>query len=141
MKNDITRRDFTKLTTAAFGGVVAGAALGGKLAKADGDDEGYDPAKHACRGLNECAGHGADGENECAGQGSCATVSQVCGGHNACKYQGGCGAEPANNECAGQGGCRVPIVHDGKWAQARELFEARMTAAGKEFGDAPPAAE
>ena len=139
MKKVFTRRDFTKLTTAALGGAVAGTTFlgsGSKTARAD-DDADDAASKHACRGLNECAGNGAGGENACAGQGTCATVEHTCAGSNDCKYQGGCGEEPANNDCSTQGGCHVPIANEEKWATARELFEARMTAAGKDFGEAP----
>lgn len=142
MKKSFTRRDFTKLTTAALGGAVAGASfLGSGLqpARAQVGEGDYDPSKHACRGLNECSGLGAGGDNDCAGQGTCATVNNTCAGSNECKYQGGCGAEPANNECAGEGGCHTPISDADKWAKARELFEERMAAAEKEVGPAPEA--
>jgi len=50
----LSRRDFGKLTMAAFGGMVLGTALAGHAA--EGDDK-HDPSlllgeKHVCRGLN-----------------------------------------------------------------------------------------
>lgn len=98
-----------------------------------------DAEKHVCRGLNACEGKGAGGDNACAGQGTCATVAHIaCAGQNECKGQGGCGEHPGENACRGQGGCHVPL-HEGMWVSARARFEEAMTAAGKEFGDAPAA--
>lgn len=131
-KDDVSRRDFGKLALAAFGGVVAGSVMGGKLLSAE---EKAAPAKdaHACCGLNECKGHGASGKNDCAGQGSCSTTAaHGCQGGNACKGQGG----EANNACKGQGSCAVPIKGDA-WKKARSNWEASMTKAGKKFGAAP----
>ncbi len=149
MKERMTRRDFGKLSVAAFGGVVAGAALTG--CGGDGKDGGSDgankdgkgantTAKHACRGLNACKGHGAGGGNDCAGQGKCATAEKhTCKGHNACKGQGGCGENAAVNECKGKGGCAVPITDKAMWEKARANFEAKMNKEGKKFGAAPDA--
>ncbi len=164
-KNQLTRRDFTKLTMAAFGGVVAGSAIGcGKddattttttdtgtaattddtgaagTTPAEGEGAVAGVAKHACRGLNSCKNQGASGENACAGQGTCATVMHECAGQNDCKYLGGCGSDPAANECKGMGSCAVPIKKDVIWEEARKAFEARMKAQNKEFGEAPAAA-
>lgn len=129
---DLSRRDFSKLTLAAFGGVLAGSFLthGSLLA-----DEAKKAAKdaHACCGLNACKGQGAGGKNECAGQGSCATTeAHGCHGSNACKGQGGSG----DNECKGKGTCAVPIKGE-EWKKARASFEASMKKAGKKFGPAP----
>lgn len=142
--NNLNRRDFTRLTAAALGGIVAGSSLIGcspaANQNADGTTDGGDVAdadKHICRGLNACKGKGAKGENACAGQGACATIAaHDCGGQNECKGQGGCGDTYGKNECKGKGECAIPLM-EGKWAEARKAFEERMKAEGKEFGEAP----
>jgi hypothetical protein len=130
--DDVSRRDFGKLTLAAFGGVLAGSLLSGRsvlAAEAAGE-------KHLCCGLNACKGEGRGAKNECAGQGSCATVeAHACSGMNDCKHLGG-GDNPGANDCKGKGGCGVPLSGDG-WKKARSNFEAAMTKAGKKFGAAP----
>ena len=132
LNEDVSRRDFGKLALAAFGGVVAGSMLGGRLLSAEEAKEGAKEA-HACCGLNSCKGQGAGGKNECAGQGSCSTTeAHGCAGANACKNQGGEGV----NDCKGQGSCTVPIKGDA-WKKARSNFEASMKKAGKKFGSAP----
>lgn len=135
----LDRRRFNQLTSAALGGMVAGAALGcSSETPAPDATAGAEPAeKHLCRGLNTCKGKGAGGDNECAGQGTCATVAhQSCGGKNACKGLGGCGESVGANECKGQGGCEIPLMDDA-WQTMRTRFEEKMTADGKEFGAAP----
>src|SRR5919106_3646272 len=136
MKNDsVSRRDFGKLTLAAFGGALAGSLLVGRTAFAEEKAAAGD--KHLCCGLNTCKGQGKDAKNACAGQGSCATVeAHACSGMNDCKALGG-GDNPAVNDCKGKGGCNVPLAGDG-WKKARANFETAMTKAGKKFG-APPA--
>jgi hypothetical protein len=132
MKDNVSRRDFGKLTLAAFGGVLAGSMLGGRLLSAEEKKQAKQEA-HACCGLNTCKANGAGGGNECAGQGKCSTVeAHGCSGQNACKNQG----DSYNNACKGQGGCSVPIKGD-SWKKARSNFEAAMTKAGKKFGPAP----
>jgi hypothetical protein len=94
---------------------------------------------HLCRGLNTCKGKGADQANACAGQGVCATVKEhSCGGQNDCKGLGGCGADAGANECKGKGGCHVPLMEDA-WTKVRGTLEAKLKAAGKPVGAAPPA--
>ena len=150
---DLNRRDFHRLAVAAFGGIVAGAAVGsGASAPPNGTAEKKaDPAAkppegetkvataepHACRGLNTCK----TDKNECAGLSTCATVEHACAEQNDCKYLGGCGRNPGANECKGKGGCQVPMVHGDAWDRARKAFEERMKMADKKFGDAPPAPE
>lgn len=154
---DMRRRDFNRLSLAAFSGLLAGTALGacsngsggGGAADAGGDAAAGDaPATpdlsamlvepHVCRGLNTCEGHGADGKNSCAGVGSCATANaHSCHGHNDCTGQGGCGDFPGANSCSGKGECGVPLS-DKAWAKARLNFETAMKAAGKDVGEAPP---
>jgi len=141
--SELSRREFSKLTMAAFGGVVAGTALGGSTANADEAELLKEP--HVCRGLNVCKGHGAcktakndcKGKNDCAGAGACASAKHhTCGGANDCSGQGGCGANPGENACKGKGKCAVPL-NDKAWTAARANFEKAMTAAGKKFGPAP----
>jgi len=153
MNESLSRRDFSRLASAAFGGVVAGAMLAGcepstktpagPVTAKDQGAKGAKPMaagnKHGCRGLNECKGQGGDGKNTCAGQGTCATVAEhSCGGQNDCKNLGGCGTSPGSNECKGKGGCAVPMTHGDAWDRARVAFEARMKEAKKSVG-APPA--
>jgi len=130
MKSHLSRRDFTKLTSAALGGLVAGSMFGcGKS-----DDDAPAPA-----GGNEGSGDAppADGSgapdgsgtaNEAAaddkkghdpqllltGKNVCRGLNHTCanhkGGDNQCAGQGQCAtaAEHAchgENECKGQGGC------------------------------------
>ncbi|MBX7166068.1 MAG: hypothetical protein K1X74_06935 [Pirellulales bacterium] len=150
--NHPNRRDFTRLTLAAMGGLVAGLQASDQARAADEPaEEGKEKKKelHVCRGLNACKGQGAevdlDGDgkvdpNACAGQGACATAKHItCGGQNDCKGQGGCGATPGENDCKGEGHCHVPLM-DNAWKKARARFEARMKKAKKEFG-MPPAKE
>jgi len=141
----LSRREFSKLTMAAFGGVVAGTALSGTKSYADASELTKEP--HVCRGLNTCKGQGAcktakndcKGHNECAGIGKCASAkAHSCGGSNDCSGQGGCGANPGENSCKGEGKCAVPLKEKA-WKAARANFEAAMKAAGKKFGDAPAA--
>jgi hypothetical protein len=132
--DDVSRRDFGKLTLAALGGAVAGSLLVGRTLWADDTAAAGD--KHLCCGLNACKGQGAGGKNDCAGQGSCATVqAHGCNGMNDCKGLGG-GDHPGTNDCKGKGGCGVPLSGEG-WKRGRASFEAAMTKAGKKFGAAP----
>lgn len=164
---ELNRRDFHRLTMAAFGGALAGAAGGcgpaetkppaasggGGATPGDGEQGGSAAAgdsaalensvaavgveKHLCRGLNACKNQGASGANDCAGQGTCATLE-----HHAC------GGE---NACKGQGGCGKTAVEneckgkggchvplmDEVWDKARKIFEAKMKKAGTPVGAAP----
>jgi len=136
----LSRREFGRLTAAAFGGVLLGSTLVGRAG-----DPGEKPAsgaedKHVCRGLNTCKGKGKGGKNSCAGAGNCATAeAHSCKGENACKGLGGCGEHPAENSCKGKGGCEVPLKEKA-WKKARKAFEAQMKKAGKSVGEAPKAA-
>lgn len=136
---NVTRREFGKLTAAAFSGVLLGSALVGNAADKDAKPDPKllleDP--HTCRGLNTCKGKGQGKGNACAGQGNCATAEKhSCKGENACKGQGGCGEHAGQNSCKGQGSCEVPL-NEKAWKSARKAFEAQMKKAGKTFGDAP----
>lgn len=164
--SEMNRRDFTRWTAAAFGGVVAGTmagCAGEKDAEAPsapagggGAPEGSGAARitdgeathdvaymleepHVCRGLNTCKGKGQGGENGCGGQGACATATaHSCHTHNECKGQGGCGEHPGQNACKGQGECAVPLSEPA-WETARAAFEKAMTDAGNAVGTAPAA--
>ena len=146
--DDLTRRDFTKLTVAA----LAGAALGcGKPSEVPSpaagkagllQDVSVDnlllKEPHVCRGLNACKGTARGGENTCAGQGKCATAkAHGCGGRNACKGQGGCGGDPGQNACKGQGKCGVPITMDPAWDKVRSALGSLATEHGYSLGPAP----
>ncbi len=131
----MNRRDFQKLTAAAFGGAALGISMQSNLSAAVTSPLLGDA--HVCRGINTCKGKGADKQNTCAGQGTCATAEKhTCNGDNACKGQGGCGNRPGENSCKGRGKCNVPLT-DQTWPKARKRFEQLMKAAGKTFGDAP----
>ena len=163
---EIQRREFNQLAMAALTGVVTGTMVGcggGEVTPgtnasdsnendssndANDSNEGDEKAqvtqndwmgeKHVCRGLNKCKGLGKDGKNDCAGQGTCHTFAEhSCAGNNDCRFQGGCGADPAQNSCKGEGKCHIPLM-DKAWESARKSFEKAMETAGKEFGDAPP---
>jgi hypothetical protein len=158
-EQELNRRDFHRLTMAAFGGVVAGTVAGcgseekpaapaAKPATGTTPESKEKPAAtevaavtgepHACRGLNACKNQGASGKNDCTGQGECATKSweHSCGEQNACKGQGGCGDNPTTNECKQKGGCHIPLMA-GAWDKARKHFEEKMKEDGKEVGAAP----
>ncbi|NIP84139.1 MAG: hypothetical protein GTO03_00680, partial [Planctomycetales bacterium] len=130
--SELSRREFSKLTMAAFGGVVAGTAFGPARAAADEAELLREP--HVCRGLNTCRGLGAcktakndcKGQNDCAGTGACASAKHhTCAGGNDCRGQGGCGANPGENSCKGEGKCAVPLMDDA-WKAARANFEKAM---------------
>jgi hypothetical protein len=141
--HEVNRRDFQRLTLAAFGGLVAGAAAAESKA-ADGKPPQKDDKKnpllgepHICRGLNVCKGLGADKKNACAGQGVCATAKEhSCHFKNECRGQGGCGEKPGENACKAKGECAVPLMGD-TWEKARKRFEELMKEEGKKVGKAP----
>jgi len=145
-KSDLNRRDFNRLTSAAFGGMLAGATLGCTQGEEEAEDGGDGSGggesllltePHVCRGLNTCKGKGAGDKNECAGQGTCATAEHhECAEMNKCKGQGGCGERPGENSCKGKGGCAVPLKGD-MWEKARKNFEQAMKEADRKFGDTP----
>ena len=138
--NSMDRRDFYKLSLAAFSGMVAVSAAADATEAADEAPAGTAPPStqgqpgaarkmkpkdgsnpllhepHVCRGLNTCKGKGKDGQNACAGTGSCHTAPQnACGGHNECRGLGACdrppqAGYPGENTCKGQGGCEVPML-------------------------------
>ncbi|HEV8003128.1 MAG TPA: hypothetical protein VGP63_24795 [Planctomycetaceae bacterium] len=160
-RQELNRRGFHQLATAAFGGVLAGVLTGCGDQAAKPGTAGTQTApkaapsatggttvaaattvgQHACRGLNECKGQGKDHKNACAGQGTCFTVTHECAGQNSCNSQGGCGGTNGFNDCKEKGGCgHFPIDDKVIWKKARERFEARMKVASKKVGTAPAAA-
>ena len=152
IRERFSRRDFSRLTAAAFGGVVAGGAVSASGQEAEKKkDYGIDPAlllaePHVCRGLNSCKGQGGcksagnecKGHNACAGAGGAATASaHSCKGMNDCKGQSGCGGYPGQNAtCKGQGECAVPLTAD-TWKIARKQFEQIAKAAGVKVNPVP----
>jgi hypothetical protein len=123
---ELNRRDFNKLAAAAFGGVVAGTAIGcGGKSESKSGNAGDVAEKHICKGLNTCKGKGADGKNDCKGKGTCATVAKhECGTKNECKGQGGCGDNAGKNECKEKGGCAIPLM-DEKWKEVKAAFDKK----------------
>jgi hypothetical protein len=135
----INRRDFNRLTAAAFGGVLLGTAFTSNAAEAKNDPANLLGDNHVCRGLNTCKSKGAGKENSCAGMGNCAIAEKhSCHAENACKGQGGCGDFAGQNACKGQGSCEVPLSEK-TWKKARAAYEKQMTKMKKTFGDAPKA--
>ncbi len=139
----LSRREFNRLTMAAFGGAVvgvlttSGCKTGGQTDAAKHNPELLAEEPHVCRGLNTCNSKGKGGDNACAGQGKCATAeAHSCAGHNACKGQGGCGEYPGQNTCKAQGECAVPLKEN-VWKKARAAFERQMAQAGKTVGNPP----
>jgi len=142
-RSDFTRRDFSKLTLAAFGGASAGlltlSAMPGAQAAKDEKKKKHPllSEPHVCCGLNTCKGKGRSKENACAGQGSCHTAEKhICKGHNTCKGQGGCGQNPGVNDCKGKGACAVPLTEK-TWKIARKNFEKAAKDAGIKVGKPP----
>lgn len=127
-KTDLSRRDFNRLTAAAFGGVVAGTFAG---CANEGTDTAptSDPAPADGSGTTEPEGSGTtstegEGGEPAAGEETASLLmgdKNVCrglnickghgaGGENACAGTGACATIAAhecagNNECKGQGGC------------------------------------
>ena len=145
--NDLARRDFHKLATAALGGALAGALAsckskgkaddGGSLAEVESGVSPLLSEPHVCRGLNTCKGMGAGSDNDCAGAGRCATAkSHSCQGLIDCRGQGGCQGTAVLNACKTQGGCEVPLSANA-WASVRPAFEDAAKAAGMTVKPAP----
>jgi len=133
--SDLSRRDFSKLTAAALGGVLAGSLA--LTASAADDESPLLKEPHVCCGLNTCKGKNGGKDNDCAGTGHCASAkAHSCKGDNECKGQGGCGEHPGENSCKSKGACSVPLEAK-SWKKARANYEAAMTKAGKKFGASP----
>jgi hypothetical protein len=124
-KTDLSRRDFNRLTAAAFGGVVAGTFAG----CANDAPPASDPPPEQPDGSSLTAPEGSgttstEGAEPAAGEETASLLmgdKNVCrglnickghgaGGENACAGTGACATIAAhecagNNECKGQGGC------------------------------------
>ena len=124
-RSDLSRRDFNKLSLAAFQGAAAGmvvAGVTGNLQGAKDDKKKKHPLltePHICCGLNTCKGKDKSKKSACAGQGTCHTAKKHdCKGYNVCKGEGGCGSNPGMNACKGKGDCAVPLSEK-TWKIAR----------------------
>lgn len=117
-REELNRRDFTRLTAAAFGGILAGTTIGcggGDEKKKDTAATGTDPAPGDETAAAGTEGEGDKPEGEKPEIGTLAEVpndwmgaTHVCRGLNACKNQGPEGTE---NACAGQGACATAEHH------------------------------
>jgi hypothetical protein len=122
------RRDYGMFLAVAVSGVLAGSLVGCKqeAANSGGNKAGATATadKHACKGMNTCAGKGGcstgdkgcAGKNTCAKKGGCASADAKhdCAGKNSCKTLGGCKTGDkgcaGKNSCAKKGGCKVPVA-------------------------------
>jgi hypothetical protein len=123
---DLNRRDFTRWTAAAFGGVVAGSMVGCGDAPAPDSAQPGSADEAAPEGSDSTGAEGsgaastADGDvtydvaylteepHVCRGLNTC--QGKGAGGENACAGQGACATANEHtchyhNECKGQGGC------------------------------------
>lgn len=91
MKNQLNAMLLTAALSGLMGGTVAAAATpattahgsSAKVAKAGLRYTGADkPAKHSCKG-----------KNDCKGQGGCKSSDNGCKGKNSCKGKGGCATD------------------------------------------------
>lgn len=123
-RDEINRRDFHKLTSAALGGLVAGSMIGcggGEAPKAGGankddskkDGEAKDGGEKTDGGEPKDVAEGAAllmvEPHVCRGLNTCKEKGK--GGKNACAGQGACATAKEHschfaNECKGQGGCQ-----------------------------------
>lgn len=140
-EKNVPRRQFSRWTAVAFGGLVAGSAINPKALSAADEKLPIDPnlllkGLNTCKGLNACKAQGK-GDHSCAGAGSCATANKhACGEHNDCAGQGGCGGYPGQNTCKEKGHCAVPLSAE-SWKLARKQFEEVAKAKGIKVGKPP----
>jgi len=112
-RTELNRRDFARLTAAAFGGMIAGATVGcGEAPKKDATPAGS--AKTPASGEKskkkpgEYGAHDGDAAKDAGGEAESVMLSgkNVCRGLNTCKnHKGG------DNACAGQGACALAAAH------------------------------
>ena len=93
-RKHLSRRDFSKLMSAAVAGMMGAGALAGCSGQGKKGPEAEPGEKHACKGLNSCKG-----------KGGCKTANNDCAGKNDCKGKGGC-ATVAHHDCAGKNECK-----------------------------------
>jgi len=121
-KTDLSRRDFNRLSMAAFGGVVAGTFAGCANEGGDASDPSAEPPVEDPSTMEPVEGDATstEGGEAAAGEETTSLLmgeKHVCRGLNKCKSdanacagQGTCATIAAhecagNNECKGQGGC------------------------------------
>jgi len=116
-REELTRRDFSRLTGAAMGGLLTGTAIG----CSGGDEKKTGEKKTAQAKDTDAAKNGSDGEgkkDDAQKKDSSATDGDqpnpllsephVCRGLNTCKSKGAGG----ENACAGQGTCATAEHHE-----------------------------
>ncbi len=107
---DLNRRDFNKLTMAAFGGLVAGTTVGCSDEEAAPTSSTPVPSTPTGEGTAETTDEGTT-EEEGKEETEVSLLMQephVCHGLNSCKNQGA----SKENDCAGQGTCASVASHD-----------------------------
>ncbi|MBT4866654.1 MAG: hypothetical protein HON53_16245 [Planctomycetaceae bacterium] len=110
---NLTRRDFSKLTATAFGGVLAGSVIG------CGGDDDASSSDTVSDGDVTVASDDATADATPAGDGSPTNGEQELAGaelpeHNACLGLNQCkefGKNAGEHDCAGQGSCAT-VTHD-----------------------------
>jgi len=110
-KEQVTRRDFHKLSLAALGGAVSGAMMAGCSQEAE------TPTADPHAGHDHGPGEGHAGHDHGPGEGHAETASadaspflsepNVCRGLNDCKGKG----QGGNNDCAGMSTCHTASKH------------------------------
>lgn len=112
-RTDFNRRDFNKLTVAAFGGIVAGTAIGCG-GGGEGDGTGGGPGTGGGDGTqgsgtaDESAGTDGTGDSTVAATDNpLLSEPHVCRGLNTCKGHG----QSKENECAGLSTCATVEAH------------------------------
>jgi hypothetical protein len=108
LRDELTRRDFHRLATAAFGGVLAGAIAG----CGDGDRAEKPATPSSTTGTQTTSKGGESAPVAAASKGGAvagatAVALHACRGLNECKTQG----KDHKNTCAGQGSCYT-VSHD-----------------------------
>ena len=109
------------ILAAAVSGLFLGSSFGCQSSPEGGatSQPANQTDRHACKGMNDCAGKGGcgtdqnscAGKNACKGKGGCPTAKSSCKGQNDCKTLGGCKTDKnackGKNDCKNQGGCKV----------------------------------
>ena len=110
-KTDLNRRDFNRLSMAAFGGVVAGTFAGCANEGGDAIDPAAEPPVDDPTTMDPIEGDTstADGEGGEAGAGE-ETASLLMGEKHVCRGLNTCKSD--DNACAGQGTCATFAAHE-----------------------------